>query len=105
VKVDLESDHNFYTGLAQDISGGGLFVATHHLRRIGERVSLEFRIPDEAIPIAVDAEVRWVREITSLQRFDGPAGMGLKFTNLSANASAAIERFLTLRDPLFYDDE
>ena len=32
VKVDLESDHNFYTGLTQNISAGGLFIATHHLR-------------------------------------------------------------------------
>ena len=27
VKVDLESDHNFYTGLTQNISAGGLFIA------------------------------------------------------------------------------
>ena len=33
VKVDLESDHNFYTGLTQNISSGGVFIATHHLRR------------------------------------------------------------------------
>ena len=40
VKVDLESDHNFYTGLTQNISAGGLFIATHVLRKIGDRISL-----------------------------------------------------------------
>ncbi len=34
VKVDLESDHNFYTGLTQNISAGGLFIATSALNRV-----------------------------------------------------------------------
>src|SRR4029079_19692672 len=42
IKVDLESEHNFYTGLTQNISAGGLFIATHHLRRIGDRITLKF---------------------------------------------------------------
>ena len=37
VKIDLESDHNFYAGLTQNIGAGGLFVATHHVRKIGDR--------------------------------------------------------------------
>ncbi len=45
IKVDLESDHNFYTGLTQNISAGGLFIATHQLRRIGDRITLKFQIP------------------------------------------------------------
>ena len=45
VKVDLESDHNFYTGLTQNISSGGVFIATHHLRRIGDRITLKFTLP------------------------------------------------------------
>ena len=42
VKVDLESDHNFYTGLTQNISSGGVFIATHHIRKIGDRITLKF---------------------------------------------------------------
>jgi Tfp pilus assembly protein PilZ len=45
IKVDLESEHNFYTGLTQNISAGGLFIATHHLRRIGDRIALKFQLP------------------------------------------------------------
>ena len=45
VTVDLESDHNFYTGLTQNISSGGVFIATHHLRKIGDRITLKFTLP------------------------------------------------------------
>ena len=105
VKVDLESDHNFYTGLTQNISAGGLFIATHHIRRIGERITLKFSFPGSDQPIAVETEVRWIRENSALQRTDGSSGMGVRFINLTPEASAAIQGFLQSRDSLFYDDE
>src|SRR5436190_19764967 len=105
VKVDLESDHNFYTGLTQNISAGGLFIATHHLRRIGDRITLKFTLPGSDKTVAVETEVRWIRENTALQRADGGTGMGVRFINLSAEAAAAISAFLQARDSLFYDDE
>jgi uncharacterized protein (TIGR02266 family) len=106
VKVDLESDSNFYTGLTQNISAGGLFIATHHIRRIGDKISLKFALPGTAEPITVETEVRWIRENSALHRVgDGNTGMGVRFINLTAEATAAINRFLESRDSLFYDDE
>lgn len=105
VKVDLESDHNFYTGLTQNISAGGLFIATHHLRRIGDRITLKFALPGTDQTVAVETEVRWIRENSSLQRVDGATGMGVRFINLSPEAAAAITAFLQSRDSLYYDDE
>jgi uncharacterized protein (TIGR02266 family) len=105
VKVDLESDHNFYTGLTQNISAGGLFIATHHLRRIGDRITLKFQMPGTDQTLAVETEVRWIRENSSLQRVDGATGMGVRFINLSPEAAAAINQFLQSRDSLYYDDE
>lgn len=105
IKVDLESDHNFYTGLTQNISAGGLFIATHHLRRIGDRIVLKFTLPGSDKAVEVETEVRWIRENSSLQRVDGATGMGVRFVNLSPEASAAINRFLQSRDSLYYDDE
>ena len=105
VKVDLESEHNFYTGLTQNISAGGLFIATHHLKRIGDRITLKFLLPGSDKPVTVETEVRWIRENSALMRADGGTGMGVRFINLSAEASAAISGFLQSRDSLFYDDE
>ena len=62
VKVDLESDHNFYTGLTQNISAGGLFIATHALKKIGDRITLKFSIPGTNESVSVETEVRWIRE-------------------------------------------
>ena len=105
VKVDLESDHNFYTGLTQNISAGGLFIATHQLRKIGDRITMNFSLPGSDKPVSVECEVRWIRENTALQKLDGSTGMGVRFIDLSAEASAAITKFLQSRDSLFYDDE
>jgi len=105
VKVDLESDHNFYTGLTQNISSGGLFIATNAIRKIGDRITLQFSLPGTAEPLAVETEVRWIRENSALSRVDGATGMGVRFVNLSPQAATAIQQFLESRDSLYYDDE
>jgi uncharacterized protein (TIGR02266 family) len=108
IEVTLESDSNFYTGLTQDISTGGLFVSTHKLRKIGQHVMLKFSLPGSPIPVVVECEVRWLREagpIHDQRSFDHPAGMGLKFLNLTSESRLAIVTFLKNRDSIFYDDE
>jgi uncharacterized protein (TIGR02266 family) len=105
VKVDLESDHNFYTGLTQNISAGGLFIATHHLRKIGDRITLKFTLPGSDKTLAVETEVRWIRENTALMRAEGGTGMGVRFINLTPETSAAITAFVQSRESLYYDDE
>jgi uncharacterized protein (TIGR02266 family) len=104
VKVDLESDHNFYTGLTQNISAGGLFIATHQLRRIGDYIKVKFSLPGTPTSVSVNTEVRWIRENSLLHRFDGSTGMGVRFIDLSEEASQAIQSFLVSRDSLYYDD-
>jgi uncharacterized protein (TIGR02266 family) len=105
IKVDLESEHNFYTGLTQNISAGGLFIATHHLRRIGDRITLKFQLPGSEQAVEVETEVRWIRENSALNRAEGSTGMGVRFINLSPEATTAITKFLSNRDSLYYDDE
>jgi len=106
VKVDLESDHNFYTGLTQNISSGGVFIATHHLRRIGDRITLKFTLPGSEKVLDVETEVRWIRENTALMSAgDGGTGMGVRFINLTPEVSAAINAFVQSRESLYYDDE
>jgi uncharacterized protein (TIGR02266 family) len=106
VKVDLESDHNFYTGLTQNISSGGVFIATHHLRRIGDRITLKFTLPGSEKTLDVETEVRWIRENTALMSAgEGGTGMGVRFVNLTPEVSAAINAFVQSRESLYYDDE
>jgi uncharacterized protein (TIGR02266 family) len=104
VEIGMESDHNFYTGLTRDISSGGIFVATGVTYEVGDKMSIRFSLPGRNEPIAVEAQVAWVRDPRTV-RTDGPEGMGLKFINLTPEARAAIAEFLDQRDSLFYDDE
>jgi uncharacterized protein (TIGR02266 family) len=108
IEVTLESDTNFYTGLTQDISTGGLFVSTHKLRKIGQHVVVKFGLPGSSAPIVVECEVRWLREPGPLhdhRSTDHPPGMGLRFLTLSPESKAAIDHFLKSRESFFYDDE
>jgi uncharacterized protein (TIGR02266 family) len=102
VEVGLETDHNFYTGLTQDISSGGLFVATSIMYAVGQRLRVRFSLPGQTEPITADAEVRWVRDPRAMKT-DAPEGVGLRFVELPAEAHAHIASFLSRRDSLFYD--
>lgn len=104
-EVGLFSDSNFYTGLTQDISSGGVFVATHQLHHVGQHVTVHLTLPGIEQKIVVESEVRWVREISALQGSHGTTGMGLRFLSLSAQAKAAISDFIDKRDSIFHDDE
>jgi uncharacterized protein (TIGR02266 family) len=101
-EVSFESEHNFYTGFTEDISEGGLFVATYQLRPVGTEIELSFTLPDGPT-IETVGVVRWIRDPLDLT--DGsPPGMGIQFRELPPEEREAIESFLGARSPLFYDD-
>jgi uncharacterized protein (TIGR02266 family) len=101
VEVTLEGDHNFFVGFSENVSEGGLFVATHSLREIGSVIRLTFQLPDRVHPIEVDAVVRWVRLFNETS--DVPPGLGLQFVDLSDEDAFAIRTFVERRAPLFWD--
>jgi uncharacterized protein (TIGR02266 family) len=105
LEVGLSSETNFYTGLTQDISTGGLFVATHHLHRVGQRLTVHLALPGNPVAVTVDCEVRWIREVSPLSGPQTITGMGLKFVSLTPQARLAIATFLKARDSLYHDDE
>jgi uncharacterized protein (TIGR02266 family) len=101
--VSLGSDHNFYAGFAENLSAGGIFVATHLLKPVGSSIELSIHLPDREEPVCGKGEVRWVREYN--ERSDMPPGMGIRFNEIEQVAVDAIEQFLRQREPLFFDDD
>ncbi|GAC1300031.1 MAG: hypothetical protein NVSMB1_26550 [Polyangiales bacterium] len=101
-EIDATSDHNFFTGFALNLSEGGLFIASYEERQVGDRLLLNLKLPDLDDAIEAKGEVRWVR----LQASEGdpPPGFGVRFLDLDDRARAAIEHFISSRDPIFYDD-
>jgi uncharacterized protein (TIGR02266 family) len=99
--VHLGSESNFYSGFTNDLSEGGLFVATHLVLPIGTRLDLEFSLPDDDTPIRAQGEVRWTREYNPSS--DGAPGLGLRFLKLELADRDRIDAFVKLRETLFYD--
>ena len=103
VEVGVYTETNFYQGFSENISEGGIFVATYDIKPTGEVIELEFKLPGEEEPIRVKGEVRWVREYNPANP-DMIPGMGIQFIELSEEAGKKIEKFIReQREPYFYD--
>lgn len=94
VELDLSlgSAQNFYAGVVENVSVGGVFIATHLCRPVGEQVEITIHLTDGDEPVRGVGEVRWVRALSEPD--DLPPGMGIRFVELSEGAREAIERFL-----------
>ncbi|HEX3851590.1 MAG TPA: TIGR02266 family protein [Polyangiaceae bacterium] len=103
LEVNVQSEHNFYAGLAENLSAGGLFIATHKLQKVGSKIALSLRMPDSEEVYQITGEVRWVRVFN--EQSDTSPGLGIRFEDLPPGAEAAINRFLGQREPLFFDDD
>lgn len=101
VDIGFQSESNFYVGFSEDISEGGLFVATYDFLPIGTRLTVNFTLPDGHVVSAL-SEVRWVREHNPRVPEMMP-GMGVQFLDLRAEDRAAVQRFLRRRAPLFHE--
>lgn len=98
--VSLYSDSNFYAGFTENLSAGGVFVATHNLLAVGEKLDVTITLPnDEAI--VGHGVVRWLREYNEAS--DCPPGMGIQFESISNEE--LMREFLAARAPLFHDED
>ena len=103
VTVTMNSENNFYTGFTQDISEGGVFVATKEILPLGTKVEFELGLGKGRVKVA--GEVRWIRERNE-QTLSVPGGIGISFTEIDGRIATRINDFiLKRRDALFYDDD
>jgi uncharacterized protein (TIGR02266 family) len=102
IEIGIQSDTNFYTGFSCDISSGGLFVATYDVPELGTEVNVNFRLPGGPV-MSLDGTVRWVRDLSPTDP-DVVPGMGVEFGALTPAQVRAINAFLQLRQPIFYED-
>jgi len=101
VSVNMHTEHNFYTGIIEDISEGGLFVATCENIPEGTLIELALSLPEKEC-IRVKGEVRWARIYTEFNK-DFSQGVGIQFLDLKDEDRIAIEHFIKLRKPLLYE--
>jgi len=101
VDVSFHTEHNFFMGLTENLSSGGLFVATYDDVPVGTKLKIKLGLPDQA-PIEASGVVRWVREYTRFTQDVAP-GVGVELIDLSDEAEQAIRSFLAQRDPIYYE--
>lgn len=89
VQVDLRTEHGFLAATTENLSQGGLFVATAAPYALGETVELVLRL-FHAPPMALRGIVRWRRPPGP----DGPPGLGLELLDLQDDQRAVIAAFL-----------
>ena len=87
IQVSYHTVDRFFRDFADDISTGGMFIATPKPLKPGTRLNLEFLIPGCDYPIHVKAKVAWSRSVPSEHQ---KRGMGVKFDNLSPSAKDKI---------------
>lgn len=110
LSVTLLGDHNFYVGLTENLSEGGIFVQTQQTLPIGTKLRVEFSLPTCPHDISLIGEVRWIRLPEAVcaehdnfgSSADAKPGMGIQFTKVSAADGDAIAKFIRLRAPEFY---
>jgi uncharacterized protein (TIGR02266 family) len=100
-EIGFESDSNFYVGFSEDVSEGGMFIATYNLREVGEHVELTFTLPDGKV-VNAKGVVRWIR--VHSEDSDGHPGFGVQFESLEGEDKSAVAAFAQARSPLFFDD-
>lgn len=102
VQVDLRSENTFFTGFSENISEGGLFVATEVNYRMGDILEISLALMGNA-PKVYRGVVKWSRP--SVARGGLPAGVGLQFVDLTDDDRAVLQAFVDsrLKDTLFYD--
>jgi uncharacterized protein (TIGR02266 family) len=102
VEVTLESENNFYAGIAGNVSEGGVFVATYTPPPRGAHVELQLKLNDHVF--GLHGVVCWTRDV-SMGSAEAPAGCGIRFLDLPPDALAAISAFVNRRDTILFDDE
>lgn len=101
-QLDDATEPMFWTGLARNISNGGLFVNTYNIPEIGTHIHVKFKVPwlDEVIELA--AEVMWARP-EGVAADPNRVGFGACFVGLDAEMERAIDHYLKNVDSEFHD--
>ena len=99
-RVTAQSEDNFFSGLTENISEGGVFVATFSPPGVGERIRLNLSVDNER-DLSVEGVVRWHRYDDS----GDVTGCGVQFAALDPEQGRRIRTLMVAvpREPLLTD--
>lgn len=101
--INAQSAHNFYTGFTNNISEGGVFIATPHLLDIGTQIKFPLKLPNMEVPELVEGTVRWVRREEHVSHLT-PSGLGVQFNALDERLRRLVNDYIQQNESIFYDE-
>jgi len=94
VYKDREAFFRAYTG---NVSSGGLYIKTETPLSPGDQLSLKLQLPGVSDALQIKCEVVWARSPDE-SLADKPAGMGVKFTQISKKDHQFLRQYLSSVD-------
>ena len=86
--VDYNAQEDTYTDFIQNISAGGVFIATSKSFSVGQEVLLVFPLPVSQEHTTIGGEVAWVSE----------QGIGVKFKTFDHEQEAKIKKVVDMME-------
>lgn len=93
IKVDYSTKGMFVSNYVTNLSKGGVFIQTEDPLPLQSRIHLTFTLPEFNVTIKAKGKVAWTYDIKKGTSAIIP-GMGIKFTDLSAEHKALIEDYI-----------
>lgn len=90
VRVSYSTIDALFSEFTRNVNEGGLFIETDNPPPTDTRVSLQFKLPGSDAPIQARGRVAWVQPPGTGE----PAGMGVEFESLGADARARIDEIV-----------
>ncbi|MFO7460485.1 MAG: TIGR02266 family protein [Desulfatiglandales bacterium] len=94
LSLTYKDDMAFVRAYLGNISSGGLFIKTEKPLPRREQFLLRLQLPDLPDPIRISCEVVWARS-TAEATVKEPAGMGVKFVEMSQKENEALKQYLS----------
>lgn len=95
VAITFGSQSHFFEGITQNLSEGGVFIATTELKPIGTELDLTIELPPPFPSVWTRGEVRWIGEAG--RDANTPLGMGVQFRMISEESLNIVRQFLMVR--------
>ena len=92
--VKFESRDKLIEEYANNISRGGIFVATSELKQIGEQITMILMHPDNQQELLLKGVVVHLVNEEDTKRFKIPMGMGIRFIDLDPYVASQIDEFI-----------
>jgi len=99
VDIGLHSATQFYAGLSNDISEGGLFISTVRPLPVGSELTISFVLPG-GHSVTTRGRVAW---LATPRDGESTPGMGVRFVRLEPEHRAAIDKFLRYRPAMLHE--